>query len=79
MQGHVSRTCPKKTNLPTKAAATTVVAETPKLSKAQTEDAPLAMTQDMVLNYLKNLSSDEYQNMAEAWGKMSGGEDFGQA
>ena len=35
--------------------------------------------QESVLNYLKDLPSDEYQQMAEAWGKMTNEEDFSQA
>jgi hypothetical protein len=39
-----------------------------------------SLNQESVLNYLKDLSNDEYQQMAEAWGRMSTSEeDFGQA
>ena len=36
-------------------------------------------TQENVLNYLKELLTDKYQQMAEAWGKMTTEEDFSQA
>ena len=38
-----------------------------------------AFTPENVLNYLKDLPTDEYQQMAEAWGKMTTEEDFSQA
>ena len=37
------------------------------------------LTQESVLNYLKDLPTDEYQQMAEAWGKLTMEEDFSQA
>ena len=37
------------------------------------------LTQESVLNYLKDLPTDEYQQMAEAWGKLTTEEDFSQA
>ena len=42
-------------------------------------DLPIVFNQEAVLNYLKELPSDEYQQMAEAWGKMTNNEDFSQA
>ena len=35
--------------------------------------------QENVLNYLKDLPSDKYQQMAEAWERMTNEEDFSQA
>ena len=40
---------------------------------------PVTFNQESVLNYLKDLPSDEYQQMAEAWGKMMNEKDFSQA
>ena len=37
------------------------------------------LTPESVLNYLKDLLTEEYQQMAEAWGKMTTEEDFSQA
>ena len=36
-------------------------------------------TPENVLNYLKDLPTDKYQQMAEVWGKMTTEEDFSQA
>ena len=36
----------------------------------------MAFTPENVLNYLKDLPTNEYQQMAEAWGKMTTEEDF---
>ena len=38
-----------------------------------------ALTQETVLEFLHNLPTDEYQQMAEAWGKLTAEEDFSQA
>ena len=38
-----------------------------------------ALTQEAVLDFLHNLPTDEYQQMAEAWGKLTSEEDFSQA
>jgi hypothetical protein len=37
------------------------------------------LTQEAVLNFLKDLPTDEYQQMAEAWGRLTTDEDFSQA
>ena len=37
------------------------------------------LTQESILNFLKNLPTDEYQQMAEAWGQLTTEEDFSQA
>jgi hypothetical protein len=79
-QGHVSHSCLKKTTISQKntPAKITVVAEeltpTP-VVWSQT----MAFTPENILNYLKDLPTDEYQQMAEAWGKMTTEEDFSQA
>ena len=39
----------------------------------------MTLSQESVLNYLKDLPTDEYQQMAEAWGKLTMKEDFSQA
>ena len=79
-QGHVSRSCSKKTTTPSK--------PTPAKIAMVTEDVPMpanvtgqttTLTQESVLNFLKDLPTDEYQQMAEAWGKLTTEEDFSQA
>ena len=78
-QGHVSHSCSKKTANPQKntpAKIATVIEEattTPVVTNQMT-----ALTPENVLNYLKELPTDEYQQMAEAWGKMTTEEDFSQ-
>ena len=79
-QGHVSRSCSKKTaasqkNPPAKIAAMTEDTTTASNVSGQTT----TLTQESVLNYLKDLPTDEYQQMADAWGKMTTEEDFSQA
>jgi hypothetical protein len=37
------------------------------------------LTQESVLNFLKDLPTDEYQQMVEAWGKLTTEEDFSPA
>ena len=54
------------------------MAEEPTLAVTVT-DPPTVFSQEAVLDYLKNLPNDEYQQMAEAWGKMTNDEDFSQA
>jgi hypothetical protein len=39
----------------------------------------MTFNHENVLNYLKDLPSDEYQQMAEAWGRMTNDKDFSQA
>ena len=84
-QGHVSRSCSKKTNAPPKTApaklatvaedtAATPVAPTPNVTSQTT-----TLTQENVLNFLRDLPTNEYQQMAEAWGKLTTEEDFSQA
>ena len=79
-QGHVSRSCSKKTatlqkNPPAKIAATTEEPNT----KADVQSQTTTFTQESVLNYLKDLPTEEYQQMAEAWGRITTDEDFSQA
>jgi hypothetical protein len=79
-QGHISRGCPKKPPpskpIPAKLATATITEET---TPVKPEETPLTLNQQSVLNYLNNLSNDEYQQMAEAWGRLLTEEDFGQA
>ena len=79
-QGHVSRSCSKKTNAPSKttpaklAITTEDNTPTPSVTSQTT-----ALMQENVLNFLRDLPTDEYQQMAEAWGKLTTEEDFSQA
>ena len=71
VQGHVSCSCSKETVNPQKnppaKIATVVEDTTPTLSvTSQTT----TFTHENVLNYLKDLLVDEYQQMAEAWGSV---------
>jgi ribosomal protein S10 len=79
-QGHVSCSCSKKTaslqkNTPAKITAVVEETTTTPVVTNQTT----ALTPENVLNYLKELPTDEYQQMAEVWGKMTTEEDFSQA
>ena len=73
-QGHVSRSCSKKTNAPPKTtpAKIATIAEDTASVTSQT----ITLTQENVLNFLRDLPTDEYQQMAEAWGKLTTEEDF---
>ena len=79
-QGHVSHSCLKKTATPQKnppakiAAVAEEATPTPSMPSHTTTFTP-----ENVLNYLKDLPTEEYQQMAEAWGKMTMEEDFSQA
>ena len=55
----------------------TIVEEPPPATTAT--NPTTVFNQEAVLNYLKDLPSDEYQQMAEAWGRMTNDEDFSQA
>ena len=79
-QGHVSRSCSKKTAIPQKTppAKIVTVAEDTTPTPSVTSQTTTLM-QENVLNYLKDLPTDEYQQMAEAWGKLTMEEDFSQA
>ena len=79
-QGHVSRSCSKKTTTPPKAtpAKIAVVAEDSTPIQNVTSQITTLM-QESVLNFLRDLPTDEYQQMAEAWGKLTTEEDFSQA
>ena len=78
--GHISHSCSKKTttsqkNPPAKIAVVMEeVTPIPSVSSQMTTFTP-----KNVLNYLKDLPTNEYQQMAEAWGKMITEEDFSQA
>ena len=82
-QGHVSHSCSKKTNAPPKtnpaklAKATEDTEST--VSTPSVTSQTTTLTQENVLNFLRDLPTDEYQQMAEAWGKMTTEEDFSQA
>ena len=79
-QGHISRSCSKKTASPPKnspAKIATVVDDTTPTPSMTSQTTTL--TQESVLNYLKDLPTNEYQQMAEAWGKLTTEEDFSQA
>jgi hypothetical protein len=79
-QGHVSRSCSKKTTMPQKNPLAKIVMvgeETTPVISATSQTTTLS--QESVLNYLKDLPTDEYQQMAEAWGKLTMEEDFSQA
>ena len=79
-QGHVSHSCSKKTATPLKStpAKIATVAEdavpTPSVISQMT-----TLTQESVLNFLRDLPTDEYQQMVEVWGKLTMEEDFSQA
>ena len=77
-QGHVSRSCSKKatTNPKPAPAKMAAVMEEPTTS---TMSQTTTLTQEAVLNFLKDLPTDEYQQMAEAWGRLTTEEDFSQA
>ena len=79
-QGHVSRSCSKKTNTPQKTppAKIATVTEDSTPTPSVTSQT-MTFTQENVLNYLRDLPTDEYQQMAEAWGKLTMEEDFSQA
>ena len=71
-QGHVSRSCSKKTATPSKptpAKIATVAEDTTPASSVISQTTTLM--QESVLNFLKDLPTDEYQQMAEAWGRLT--------
>ena len=79
-QGHVSRSCSKKTTIPSKttpAKIATVMEDNESTQSATSQT--MTLTQESVLNFLRDLPMDEYQQMAEAWGKLTMEEDFSQA
>ena len=79
-QGHVSRSCSKKTANPLKAPPAKIAAVTEESDdKSDVQSQTTTFTHKNVLNYLKELPTDEYQQMAEAWGKLTTEEDFSQA
>ena len=79
-QGHVSRSCSKKTATTPKTnpAKIAITAEETTTATNVTSQM-MALTQESVLNFLRDLPVDEYQQMAEAWGKLTTEEDFSQA
>jgi hypothetical protein len=80
VQGHVSRSCSKKTVNPSKNPLAKIAATTEGSDdKSDMQSQMTTFTQENVLNYLKDLPTDEYQQMAEAWGRITTEEDFSQA
>ena len=79
-QGHISHSCMKKTAAPQKNPPAKIMAITEETTTAPSVSSQtMTFMQESVLNYLKDLPTDEYQQMAEAWGKMMTEEDFSQA
>ena len=79
-QGHVSHSCSKKATTPPKSTPAKIAIVTEDNATAPTTTSQTTtLTPKNVLNYLKDLLTDEYQQMAEAWGKMMTEEDFSQA
>ena len=79
-QGHVSRSCSKKAANPSKNPLAKIAATTEGMDdKTDAQSQMMTFTQESVLNYLKDLLTDEYQQMAEVWGRMTTEEDFSQA
>ena len=79
-QGHVSRSCSKKTATLQKSPPAKITIATDKTNPApNVSSQTTTFMQENVLNYLKELPTDEYQQMAEAWGKMMTEEDFSPA
>ena len=79
-QGHVSCSCSKKAANPPKNPPAKFAATTKELDdKSDVQSQTMTFTQENVLNYLKELPTDEYQQMAEAWGRLTTEEDFSQA
>ena len=79
-QGHVSRSCSKKTITPQKTPPAKIATVTEEAAPAPSMTSQtMTFTQESVLNYLKDLPTNEYQQMAEVWGKLMTEEDFSQA
>ena len=80
VQGHVSCFCSKKTIAPPKSAPAKIAAVAEDTTSTPTVmSQTMTLTQESVLNFLRDLPTDEYQQMAEAWGKLTMEEDFSQA
>ena len=79
-QGHVSRSCSKKTTTPPKTTPAKIATVADDISPIPSVTSQMTtLTQENVLNFLRDLPTDEYQQMAEAWGKLTTEEDFSQA
>ena len=79
-QGHISRSCLKKITAPQKNPPAKIVAVAEEVTPiANAPSQTTTLSQESVLNYLKDLPTDKYQQMAEAWGKLTMEEDFFQA
>ena len=80
VQGHVSRSCLKKTAAPQKNSPAKIAVVTEEVTQTlNVSSQTMTFTHENILNYLRDLLTDEYQQMAEAWGKMTTEEDFSQA
>jgi ribosomal protein S10 len=78
-QGHVSRSCSKKSATNQKSTPAKMAAVTEEPTTTSVTSQTTTLTQEAVLNFLKDLPTDEYQQMAEAWGRLTTDEDFSQA
>jgi hypothetical protein len=80
VQGHISCSCSKKTTTPQKTPPAKIATVTEDaIPTPSVTSQTMTLMQENVLNYLKDLPTDEYQQMAEAWGKLTMEEDFSQA
>ena len=80
VQGHISRSCSKKTVAPQKSSPAKIAAVMEEVTPIPNMSSQtMTFTPENVLNYLKDLLTDKYQQMAKAWGKMTTEEDFSQA
>ena len=67
VQGHVSRSCSKKTNAPQKAIpAKLAITADDAASTSTVTSQTMTLMQENVLNFLRDLPTNEYQQMAEA-------------
>jgi hypothetical protein len=80
VQGHISHGCLKKPSTfkvnPAKLATATTMEE---IILTESKEMTPTLNQENVLNYLRDLSNNEYQQMVDTWGKLLMEEDFGQA
>ena len=80
VQGHISRSCSKKTTTPPKTTPAKIAMTAEDNAPTQNVTSQMTtLTQESVLNFLRDLPTDEYQQMVEAWGKLTTEEDFSQA
>ena len=79
VQGHISHSCLKKAAAPPKNPLAKIAAAIEEIAAPSVQSQTTTFTQENVLNYLKDLSTEEYQQMTEAWGRITTEEDFSQA